>query len=103
LYSRSLRPSRDDDAFPHTCDITNENVTLLRKVMQLHKTKNESLFIHAPEAAALLGVPLRSFHAYVKAGKIPSFRLGRHRLFRRDDLLNAMEDHREGTITGILK
>ena len=39
-------------------------------------------FLRAREAATWLGVPLRSLHQYVQQGLLPSYKLGRHRLFR---------------------
>ena len=47
-------------------------------------------FISAKEAAAWLGVPLRSLHQYVQQGLLPSYKLGRHRLFRKGELLSAL-------------
>ena len=42
----------------------------------------------------MLGIPLRSFHKYVALALLPSFKLGRHRLFRWDDILEAMQRNR---------
>jgi len=47
-------------------------------------------FIDAKEAAAWLGIPLRSFYQYVRQGLLPCYRLGRHRLFRKPQLLTAL-------------
>ena len=49
----------------------------------------ESEFMSAKDAAAFLGIPLRSLYLYVQQGLLPSFKLGRHRLFRRAQLLRA--------------
>jgi excisionase family DNA binding protein len=46
-------------------------------------------FMCAKEAAAWLGIPLRSLHHYVRQGLLPSYKLGRHRLFRKAELLSA--------------
>jgi len=47
-------------------------------------------FIRAKDAAAWLGIPLRSFNQYVQQGLLPSYKLGRHRLFRKTQLLEAL-------------
>ena len=47
-------------------------------------------FLCARQAAAWLGIPLRSLHQYVQQGLLPSYKLGRHRLFRRQELLSAL-------------
>lgn len=47
-------------------------------------------FIGAKEAAAWLGIPLRSLNQYVQQGLLPSYKLGRHRLFRKTQLLAAL-------------
>ncbi len=50
----------------------------------------EREFIDAKKAAVWLGIPLRSFHQYVQKGLLPSYKLGRHRLFRKKELLSAL-------------
>lgn len=47
-------------------------------------------FISAKEAAEWLGIPLRSLNLYVQRGLLPSYKLGRHRLFRRNELRSAI-------------
>ena len=59
-------------------------------------------FLHAAEAAAAVPVPLRSFHKYVKEGLIPSYKLGRHRLFKRHEVIAAVERQRVGTANEVL-
>ncbi len=51
---------------------------------------NEDGFIGAKEAAAWLGIPLRSFNQYVQRKLLPSYKLGRHRLFRKSQLVEAL-------------
>jgi excisionase family DNA binding protein len=51
-------------------------------------------FMDAKKAAAWLGVPLRSLRLYVQQGLLPSYKLGRHRLFRKEELLRALDAHR---------
>lgn len=60
-------------------------------------------FIAAKEAAAFLGIPLRSLHQYVQQGLLPSYKLGRHRLFRRLELLDALRATNKATRDEILR
>ena len=57
----------------------------------------------AKVAAAFLGIPLRSLYFYVQQGLLPSFKLGRHRLFRRDDLLRALNATKSASWDEILR
>jgi excisionase family DNA binding protein len=59
-------------------------------------------FCHAPEAAVISGLPLRSFHKYVKEGLIPCYKIGRHRLFKKDELVDAIQKCRIGTVAEVL-
>lgn len=68
-----------------------------------HFSKVAGAFLHAPEAAASVPVPLRSFHEYVRKGWIPSYKLGRHRLFKREEVLAAVERQRVGSICDALR
>ena len=70
--------------------------------MQL-QPQTEPEFIRAPQAAAFLGIPLRSFHSYVARGELPSYKLGRHRLFRTTDLRIAVEATRVATKAEVLR
>lgn len=63
----------------------------------------ESEFMSAKVAAAFLGIPLRSLYFYVQQGLLPSFKLGRHRLFRRDDLLRALNATKSASWDEILR
>jgi excisionase family DNA binding protein len=63
----------------------------------------ESGFMSAKEAAAFLGIPLRSLYLYVQQGLLPSFRLGRHRLFRRHELLRALHATKTASRDEILR
>ena len=60
-------------------------------------------FIRAKQAAAWLGVPLRSLHQYVQQGLITSYKLGRHRLFRKGELLSALGADRTASRSEILR
>jgi excisionase family DNA binding protein len=77
---------------------------LQRRMASEPATKAENQeFICAKEAAAWLGVPLRSLHQYVQQGLLPSYKLGRHRLFRKGELLAALGAHRLTTRSAILR
>ena len=60
-------------------------------------------FMRSKEAAAWLGVPLRSLHQYVQQGLLPSYKLGRHRLFRKGELLSALAADRSASRNEILR
>jgi excisionase family DNA binding protein len=60
-------------------------------------------FMGAREAAAWLDVPLRSLHQYVQQGLLPSYKLGRHRLFRKGELLANLGANRTATRNEILR
>lgn len=60
-------------------------------------------FIDAKEAAAFLGIPLRSLYQYVQKGLLPSYKLGRHLLFRRPELLTALRATKKATRDEILR
>ena len=60
-------------------------------------------FMRAKEAAAWLGVPLRSLHHYVRQGLLPSYKLGRHRLFRKAELISALCADRTASRSEILR
>lgn len=60
-------------------------------------------FIEIREAAEWLGVPFSSLRQYVSRGLLPSYKLGRHRLFRKRELLEAMREATKATLDEILK
>jgi excisionase family DNA binding protein len=60
-------------------------------------------FLRAKEAANWLGIPLRSLHQYVQQGLLPSYKLGRHRLFRKKELLSALGADRTANRSEILR
>ena len=53
-------------------------------------THPKSEFINTKTAAQWLGIPERSMQQYVQMGLLPSYKLGKHRLFRRQELLEAL-------------
>lgn len=60
-------------------------------------------FLDAKEAASYLGIPLRSLYQYVQQGLLPSYKLGRHRLFRRHELVSALQASNKATRNEILR
>jgi excisionase family DNA binding protein len=77
------------------------------RALQHHIASEENAenreFLRAREAAIWLGVPLRSLHQYVQQGLLPSYKLGRHRLFRKGELLAALGAHRLTARSAILR
>ena len=57
----------------------------------------KSEFINTKAAAQWLGIPERSMQQYVQMGLLPSYNLGKHRLFRRKELLDALGATRKAT------
>ena len=74
----------------------------LRIATETEKPGNRE-FLRAKEAAIWLGVPLRSLHQYVQQGLLPSYKLGRHRLFRKKELLSALGADRTASRSEILR
>jgi len=67
------------------------------------EAKARKEFMGAREAAAWLGVPLRSLHQYVQQGLLPSYKLGRHCLFRKEELLATLGANRTASRNEILR
>jgi excisionase family DNA binding protein len=60
-------------------------------------------FINTHAAAAWLGISRRSMQRYVQSGILPSYKLGKQRLFRRSELLEALGASRKATRAEILR
>ena len=60
-------------------------------------------FINTNAAAAWLGISRRSMQRYVQDGLLPSYKLGKQRLFRRSELLDALGASRVATRDEILR
>ena len=59
------------------------------------KTKTiEPAFLNARDAAKVIPIPHRTFMLYLQRGLIPSYRFGRFRFFKREDIIAAVESHR---------
>lgn len=63
----------------------------------------KSEFIQIREAAEWLGVPFSSLREYVSRGLLPSYKLGRHRLFRKHELLEALRETGKATLDQVLR
>ena len=60
-------------------------------------------FLTPPEAAMVLGISLRTLHRLMKAGEIPSYRLGGLRRYREAELLAAVTSTRRLTLDEVLR
>lgn len=68
------------------------------------KTPSENAeFIALREAAEWLGVPFSSLRKYVARGLLPSYKLGRHRLFRKRELLDALRQSTKASLDEVLR
>jgi excisionase family DNA binding protein len=63
----------------------------------------KSEFINTKTAAQWLGIPERSMQQYVQMGLLPSYKLGKHRLFRKNELLEALGATRRAPRAEILR
>ncbi|MBL7705297.1 MAG: helix-turn-helix domain-containing protein [Taibaiella sp.] len=50
------------------------------------------------ETAKLFGVSLVTFHEWVKAGKVKSFRIGKAVRFKEEDVMAALQEQKFGTL-----
>jgi excisionase family DNA binding protein len=75
----------------------------LRSFRIASEAKAGKEFMGAREAATWLGVPLRSLYQYVQQGLLPSYKLGRHRLFRKEELLATLGANRMASRNEILR
>jgi excisionase family DNA binding protein len=65
---------------------------------------HDNLIIQADQAAAQwLVIPERFMQQYVQMGLLPSYKLGKHRLFRKNELLKALGATRRATRAEILR
>ena len=63
----------------------------------LHSDSRAAQLMTAPEVARLLVMP-ESVQEYARRGILPPIKIGRHRRFRRDDVMTAIESRRrQGT------
>lgn len=62
----------------------------------------EAVFCRAPEAARCVPLALRTFHLKVAQGIIPSYKFGRQRLFKKSEVIAAIERCRVATNAEVL-
>jgi len=72
------------------------------KVTKTSSSENAE-FIQLREAAEWLGVPFSSLRQYVSRGLLPSYKLGRHRLFRKPEIVEAMRQATRSSLDEILR
>jgi excisionase family DNA binding protein len=78
-------------------------ITVCLPKKELPRANDDSEFINSKMAAKWLGIPVRSLQQYVQTGLLPSYKLGKHRLFRRKELLVAVGANRRASIAEILR
>ena len=59
-------------------------------------------FITERQAAAAIPLPPSTFRVYMTRGLIPSYKLGKHRLFRRTEVIQAVLSTRQGTVQEVV-
>jgi excisionase family DNA binding protein len=69
----------------------------------LLEAQDHSEFINSKTAARWLGISVRSLQRYVQMGLLPSYKLGKHRLFRQKELLEAVGANRRASTAEILR
>jgi hypothetical protein len=61
-----------------------------------------SEFCHDVEAVKVTPFPIRTFRFYVAKRMIPSYKFGRTRLFKKAEVIAAIERHRVGAADEVL-
>ena len=65
-------------------------------------TAENQVFCRAPEACKVTPFPISTFHLHVKQGRIPSYKFGRARLFKKSEVIAAIERCRVATTAEVL-
>lgn len=78
-------------------------ITVCLPKKDLPEAQDQSEFIDSKIAARWLGISLRSLQRYVQMGLLPSYKLGKHRLFRRKELWDAVGANRWASTAEILR
>lgn len=76
--------------------IINKEVVILKKEEQKAIPKIEKKFINIEEVSTLIGLGLGTINKYVKNGVIPSYKVGKRRLYDKDEVILWMKTHKEG-------
>ena len=58
----------------------------------------EAKFLTAKEAAAFLRVQISTINRHIKSGFIPSYKMGKRRLFDRDELIEWVKSQKNGRL-----
>jgi hypothetical protein len=78
-------------------------ITVCLPKKDLPEAHDHPEFINSKMAAKWLGISARSLQRYVQTGLLPSYKLGKHRLFRQKELLDAVGANRRASTAEILR
>jgi excisionase family DNA binding protein len=78
-------------------------ITVCLPKKDVPEAQDHSEFINSKMAAKWLGISARSLQRYVQTGLLPSYKLGKHRLFRQKELLDAVGANRRASTAEILR
>ncbi len=56
----------------------------------------EKKFINIKELSTVVGLGLGTINKYIKEGAIPSYKVGKRRLFDKDEIVEWIKNHKEG-------
>ncbi|MFA7234215.1 MAG: helix-turn-helix domain-containing protein [Terrimicrobiaceae bacterium] len=70
------------------------SIEVMREIKQAVSGEPSEVVSLLEIPAIWLGIPLRSLYQYVQQGFLPSYKLGRHRLFRKKELFSALSINR---------
>lgn len=59
------------------------------------RNDTEQQFINKKQLSKLINVSISTINRYVAKGKIPSYKLEKKRLFKKDEILNWMENYKD--------
>jgi len=78
-------------------------ITVCLPKKDLPEAHDHPEFINSKMAAKWLGISARSLQRYVQTGLLPSYKLGKHRLFRQKELLDAVGANRRASTAETLR
>ena len=53
-------------------------------------------FLNIKEVSQLLGISIAVINKFIKEGSIPSYKIGKRRLFNQEEIVAWVKTHREG-------
>lgn len=59
-------------------------------------TQAEMKFLTVKEAATFLRVQVSTINRHIKSGFVPSYKVGKRRLFDKDELIEWVKSHKNG-------